>query len=106
VASVEYFLRMQEGDVEMYLDDLRALVSVSEQPSHHHVHDRHGAYSSMEIQLLHALLGDFMVDQNCAGEFYVNPARQHAKYTIQFMEHILDLSPPLSCEFSEPCIQF
>ncbi|KAF5318757.1 hypothetical protein D9619_011068 [Psilocybe cf. subviscida] len=96
VASVEYFLRMQEGDAEMYLDDLRALLSVSEQPSHHHDHDNHEAYNSMEIRLLHASLGDFMIDQNRAGEFYVNPAYKHAEYATQFLEHILDSSPPFS----------
>lgn len=98
VVSVEYFLRIQEGDAEMYLDDLRALVSVSEQPSHHHDHDQHEAYSSMEIWLLHASLGDFLVDQSRAGKFYVNPAEKHAEYAVEFLEHILEHSPPISRE--------
>ena len=64
--SIEKFLSLQHGDIELYLLDLHSLVQLDPNP------DR-------PIRILHASLTDFFIDPTRSKTFWIN---RHARHTV------------------------
>jgi len=70
--SLEDFLLLSRGDVEMLLGDLSAVITVSD----HYIH------------ILHASLGDFLLDSARSKEFYIDLSNIHTTCMRLCFQHI------------------
>ena len=70
--SLEIFLLLSRGDIEMLLGDLSAVITVSD----HYIH------------ILHASLGDFLLDSARSKEFYIDLSNIHTTCMRLCFQHI------------------
>ena len=69
--TIEEFLFLQPGDVELYLGDLSSLVNIG---------------SAQEIRILHASLTDFLLDPTRSKEFWINPGSRHTMFARRCLQ--------------------
>ena len=97
-ALIETLLGLRSGDLDITLIDLHSILDIPAQ-------DR-----TTEIQILHASLGDFLLDQTRAGNYHINPGHAHANLAQHFMRCITqeatDLDPGMSSFFFSSVFRF
>jgi len=69
--TIEEFLFLQPGDVELYLGDLSSLVNI---------------VPEQEIKILHASLADFLLDHTRSKEFWINPRSRHTMFARRCLQ--------------------
>jgi len=69
--TIEEFLFLQPGDVELYLGDLSSLVKIG---------------SNQHIKILHASLTDFLLDLTRSKEFWINPRSRHTMFARRCLQ--------------------
>ena len=69
--TVEKFLSLQPGDVELYLADLHSLISLEPDES---------------IHIHHASLADFFVDPTRSKTFWINPRARHTAFARRCLQ--------------------
>ena len=72
-----FFLR--HGDIYIVLSDLHSIMDVPAPTT-----DR----TSSEIRILHASLGDFLLDKSRSSKFYIDAGKAHANLTLYFLKHL------------------
>ena len=77
LARVEALLSLWYGDLNITLIDLHSILDIP--PQAH----------KLEIRILHASLGDFLLDQRRAGIYHINPGHAHANLAQYFMRCII-----------------
>ena len=75
-ALIEALLGLRNGDLNITLVDLHSILDIPPQPR------------KREIRILHASLGDFLLDQRRAGIYHINPGHAHANLARHFMRCI------------------
>ncbi|KAF8800988.1 hypothetical protein BYT27DRAFT_7148108, partial [Phlegmacium glaucopus] len=76
-----FFLR--RGDIYIILSDLRSIMDV---PTN----------ETSVIRILHASLGDFLLDRSRSGEFHIHMGNAHANLTQYFLRHLSEIDPSMS----------
>ena len=76
LARIEAFLGLRYGDLNIILVHLHSILDIRAQEPWH------------EIQILHASLGDFLLDQRRAGIYHISPGYAHANLARYFMRCI------------------
>ena len=76
LALIETLLGLRCGDLNITLIDLHSILDI---PTQAH---------KGEIGILHASLGDFLLDQTRAGVYYINPGHVHGNLARHFMRCI------------------
>ncbi|KAF8968502.1 hypothetical protein BDZ97DRAFT_353589 [Flammula alnicola] len=74
--TIERFLSLDKGDVEITLADLKSVIVVS----------------SASIKFLHASLPDFLCDPGRAQKYYIDPPNRHADFAHLWFEHFKALT--------------
>ncbi|KDR82286.1 hypothetical protein GALMADRAFT_135644 [Galerina marginata CBS 339.88] len=74
---VERFFEYQQGDLQVILADLHSVILVP-LPQ-----DR-----SKGLRLLHASLGDFLMDKSRSGRFFIEPPQARARLALRCLKHI------------------
>jgi hypothetical protein len=74
IGDMEHFFLLSRGDIEMLFGDLSSLVIISNVEPH--------------IHLLHASLGDFLLDPARSKEFYINLSNIHTMCMRRCFHHI------------------
>jgi len=74
IRDLEHFFLLNRGDIQMLFGDLISLVVISEVKPH--------------IHLLHASLGDFLLDQAWSKEFYIDLSNIHTRCMHLCFHHI------------------
>jgi len=69
--TIEEFLFLQPGDVELYLGDLSSLVNIGPE---------------QEIKILHTSLADFLLDHTRSKEFWINPGSRHTMFARRCLQ--------------------
>ena len=69
-STIEQFLSLQPGDVELYLADLNSLVT----------------FNPTYVRVLHASLTDFLVDPTRLRTFWINPRVRHAAFACHCLQ--------------------
>jgi len=69
--TIEKFLSLQPGDVELYLADLHSLIN----------HE-----PNQKICILHASLTDFFVDPRRSKTFWINPRARHTAFARRCLQ--------------------
>ena len=69
--TIEEFLFLQPGDVELYLGDLSSLVNIG---------------PAQEIRILHASLTDFLLDPTRSKEFWINPGSRYTMFARRCLQ--------------------
>jgi len=70
LSTIEEFLFLQPGDVELYLGDLSSLVKIGPET----------------IKILHASLTDFLLDLTRSKEFWINPRSRHTTFARRCLQ--------------------
>jgi len=68
---IEKFLRLQPGDVELYLGELNSLVNLE---------------PDQKVRILHASLTDFLVDPTRSKTFWINRQARHTAFSCQCLQ--------------------
>jgi len=79
IGELEHFFLLSKGYIEMLLGDLSSLVVISD---------------FERIQLLHASLGDFLLDPARSKEFYINLSDIHTVCMLRCFHHIKQCTFP------------
>jgi hypothetical protein len=79
--TIEQFLSLQPGDVELYLGDLSSLVNIG---------------ADKTIRVLHASLQDFLVDPTRSKALWINPRAQHTAFARRCLQ-LLQLTGEQNC---------
>ena len=69
--TIEEFLFLQPGDVELYLGDLSSVVNIGPQ---------------QQIKILHASLSDFLLDLTRSKGFWINPRSRHTVFARRCLQ--------------------
>ncbi|TFK37984.1 hypothetical protein BDQ12DRAFT_723742 [Crucibulum laeve] len=77
-AMIDKFLHLAPGDTYLLLSDLHSVLSIPD-----------GSSSKTLIRLLHASLGDFLLDQSRSGEYFINVADVHADFAECCFRHCI-----------------
>ena len=75
-ALIEALLGLRYGDLNITLIDLHSILDIPPEAR------------KREIRILHASLGDFLLDQRRAGSYYIDPGYAHANLARHFMRCI------------------
>ncbi|KAF4611598.1 hypothetical protein D9613_004436 [Agrocybe pediades] len=76
-ATIEKMLQLEDGDVEVILADLQSLVKIDCKTMYYG--------ESVEVELLHKSLGDFLCDSQRAGDFYLDPFTVQVHHTTRLI---------------------
>ena len=82
--TIEEFLSLQPGDVEVYLGDLSSLLNIG---------------PDQRINILHASLTDFFLDPTCSKELWINPPARHTALACRCLQ-LLQLTGKKHCPFN------
>jgi len=77
-ALIEDLLCLRSDDLKITLIDLHSILDIPSQAD------------AGEIRILHASLGDFLLDQSRSRNYHINPGRAHANLTQRFLRYIPD----------------
>ena len=69
--SIENFLALRPGDVDLYLGDLNSLVNIG---------------PKKRVYILHASLTDFLADSRRSKEFWINPCARHTAFARRCLQ--------------------